>query len=139
MQTVIECLSVLAIYRSLYNFWFVIQHGEEHGVYASRRNRSILCFHAVFNTLVVICFVWRSVVMIISPDSKWLNVSVKVIGYLVVIIQLSIVMVLDKVGSNSKRVESYLIETLGDETSDSDSETQDVSNALNQSDVSVSL
>ena len=77
--------------------------------------------------------------MIISPDSKWLNVSVKVIGYLVVIIQLSIVMVLDKVGSNSKRVESYLIETLGDETSDSDSETQDVSNALNQSDVSVSL
>ena len=68
MQTVIECLAVLAIYRSLYNFWFVIKHGEEHGVHANRRGKSILLFHAVFNTLVVISFGGRSVLMFNSFD-----------------------------------------------------------------------
>ena len=136
--TAFETCSVLILFRSLYNFSYVIRNGASYDIHASRFSTVILVLHAILSTFTAATFAIISYVSIsyaLQTNKAGYLSFVVYTGllnfYSIAVTEFSILIVLDQIGQNSRKVQMFLIQNQA--IDEEELEEDDDENLINES------
>ena len=116
--------SAAVLFRALYNFSYVIRNGAAYDIHASQFSTIILILHAALSTVTtttfgIMCYFSFQFGLL---TEQIVNVVGQVNFYSVIFTQISMLYVLNQIGTNSKKVYNDLIENYDDEYQDTEEE-----------------